>query len=356
MNLDCLLTELPVAVLDFETTGLSPKAGCRVVEVSVVRCEPKRDPVVSLDTLVNPQGPVLCTNIHGITDEDVIGAPLFSDIGDDLVRSLQGAVVGEFNASFDMTFYSAEMRAFQRGRTVRMPPHVCLMWLRPLLGVGKRCSLSAACQELGIAQTSHRAAEDALAASYVWRHYLDAASAKGIRTLRDLRKAGTHTYLDSLEAEAYSAADLAAIGQEPTITALKPRVDPIHNPIARQPEVKPSPYDHAAAIRTYWQDICASFSDKVITPSEVEALRAEQQRLGLPAPSIRSVHARFFADRLMQAAEDDSVSSSETLMLSQLHAALAALGWGQVHTRKPWRSNLRCTRRPPLGMPFRGRW
>lgn len=325
-NLDRLLSDVPVAILDFETTGLSPRAGSRVVEVSVVRCEPGRDPEVVLDTLIDPQTPVLCTKIHGITDEDVEGAPLFSDIADDLVRCLEGAVLGAFNASFDLAFYSAEMNAFQRGRLVRVPPHICLMWLRPLLGVGKRCSLSVACSELNLSATTHRAAEDALATAYLWRHYLDAASDKGLRSLRDLRHAGTHGYLDSLEDEPFSAADILGIGRESSETALKPRSEAIRYPRTSGTD-KPRGRDHQTAIREYWQAICAALNDAAMSPEDLHFLRSEQLRLELPPESIRTVHARFFADRLIQVAEDDSVTSSETATLAELHAALAGLGW-----------------------------
>ena len=43
------ISEIPISVIDFETTGLT--AGIdRVVEVSVVRCDPKQKPQLVLDT------------------------------------------------------------------------------------------------------------------------------------------------------------------------------------------------------------------------------------------------------------------------------------------------------------------
>ena len=55
--LDLRIDETPVAVFDFETTGLSAGPD-RVIEVSIVRLEPGRDPVLALDTLVRPNRPV----------------------------------------------------------------------------------------------------------------------------------------------------------------------------------------------------------------------------------------------------------------------------------------------------------
>src|SRR5262245_14174544 len=60
------IADTPVAVLDFETTGLRPGPD-RVVEVAVVRIDPGQPPRVVLDTLVNPGRPMACTEIHGIS-------------------------------------------------------------------------------------------------------------------------------------------------------------------------------------------------------------------------------------------------------------------------------------------------
>jgi DNA polymerase-3 subunit epsilon len=325
--LDRPLSELPLAIIDFETTGLSPKTGARVVEVAVTHIEPTQVPSVALDTLIDPQGPVLCTRIHGIDDDDVIGAPLFSEIADDLIRALEGRIVGAFNASFDLRFYSAEMNGFRRGHDVRLPPHLCLMWLRPLLGLGKRCSLSAACEELGLPECTHRASEDALATAHLWRSYVDRATAKGVSNLRQLRAMGTHAYLNSLNTAPYSEADVLAIGRESTSTALKPRAEQpsVGRPLTEKiPVSVPDPY---AAIRAYWHALCDAFADSLITPDEVRALRDEQQKLSLAPPEIRAVHARFLADRLTLAAEDDSVNLTESKWLSNLYSALDDLGW-----------------------------
>lgn len=64
------IEETPVAVIDFETTGLTPGYD-RVVEVSVVRVDPGERPKLVYDTLVNPARPMAATEIHGISDADV---------------------------------------------------------------------------------------------------------------------------------------------------------------------------------------------------------------------------------------------------------------------------------------------
>lgn len=91
--------EIPVAVVDLETTGLYP-GGDRIVELAVVRIEPKRQPTLVLDTLVNPRRSVSGTEIHGITNSDVAGAPTFEDIAGNLVAAIAGCVLASYQCLF----------------------------------------------------------------------------------------------------------------------------------------------------------------------------------------------------------------------------------------------------------------
>lgn len=61
------IADTPIAVFDFETTGLHPGYD-RVIEVSVIRIDPGQPPRLAFDTLVNPRRRVAATEIHGITD------------------------------------------------------------------------------------------------------------------------------------------------------------------------------------------------------------------------------------------------------------------------------------------------
>ncbi len=60
------LNETPIAVLDFETTGLTPGFD-RVVEVSVVRVDPGAPPRLIFDTMINPDRRMAATEVHGLT-------------------------------------------------------------------------------------------------------------------------------------------------------------------------------------------------------------------------------------------------------------------------------------------------
>jgi DNA polymerase III subunit epsilon len=193
--LDRAITDLPVAVLDFETTGMMAGPD-RVVEVSVVRVEPGRGPELVLDTLVNPNRRMGCSWVHGITDRDVADAPRFPQVAGRVLGALSGCVVAAYNAAFDVRFLE-----FELGRCgVRHAfPHLCLMYLRPLLGLGRHCGLGAACRIHGIPHTqAHAAAADSLAAARLWTVYRDAIARRGVRTFADLAALKAYKFVQSL--------------------------------------------------------------------------------------------------------------------------------------------------------------
>jgi DNA polymerase-3 subunit epsilon len=188
------VNDLPVAVLDFETTGMMPGPD-RVVEVSVVRVEPGRGPELVLDTLVNPDRRMACTWVHGITDRDVVDAPRFGHVAGRVLEALAGCVVAAYNAAFDVRFLEFELAR----AGVRHPfPHLCLMYLRPLLGLGKHCRLAEACRAHGIAHAqAHAAGPDALAAARLWPVYREAMGRRGVETFADLAALKPYKFVQS---------------------------------------------------------------------------------------------------------------------------------------------------------------
>lgn len=97
-------------VFDFETTGLNPFDGDRIVEMSAVRVI-NHKVVEKFATLVNPEQPISpeATMVNGITDDMVEDAPKMKEalkefidfIGDDIL-------VGHNIKSFDMNFLKIE--------------------------------------------------------------------------------------------------------------------------------------------------------------------------------------------------------------------------------------------------------
>ena len=64
-----------IAVVDVETTGLSPWRHDRIVEIAVVLLSPDGEIEDEYESLVNPGRDVGPTSIHGISASDLIDAP-----------------------------------------------------------------------------------------------------------------------------------------------------------------------------------------------------------------------------------------------------------------------------------------
>jgi DNA polymerase-3 subunit epsilon len=98
----------PVVFVDIETTGGSYR-NSRVLEVAAIRVEAGQI-VREFHSLINPDThvPTMITQITGITADDVVDAPHFEDIADELRDVLDGAVFIAHNVRFDYSFLKAE--------------------------------------------------------------------------------------------------------------------------------------------------------------------------------------------------------------------------------------------------------
>lgn len=307
--------EMPVAVVDVETTGLYPGAD-RIVELAVVRVEPNQQPTVLLDTLINPRRRVSATEIHGITDADVADAPTFEEVAGNLVAAISGCVFASYNVYFDVKFLQAELA--QVGIR-RFPPHLCLMYLRPLLGLGSKCSLADACQCHGVQHTSaHWAAADALASARLWQIYTATLERLGIRTFDELARRKAYKFTSSFTQDLVDASLCA--GLQPT-ARLKSRAFKV------APELPARPADRQALTAEYWDALTAALADLEVTPDEIQYLLAKRASLKLTADELRWLHARAFAGILADVCQDRAVTSDEAVVLHRVSTAFRQLGW-----------------------------
>ena len=157
------------SIVDFETTGLFPDRGDRVVEIAVVRLDRDGTLIGKYSSLVNPQRSVGATHIHGITASDVAQAPTFSEVAGDLLALVRNTAFVAHNASFDRRFLRAEMTRL--GLTLPDFPTLCTMRLATKMGrpiPGRK--LSVLCEHFGIAcDQAHAAIDDALATTELFR-------------------------------------------------------------------------------------------------------------------------------------------------------------------------------------------
>ena len=161
------------AVIDLETTGLSPAYQHRILEIAVVLVDDAGNRVFEWETLLNPQRDVGATEIHGLSAADVYSAPTFDQIAAELESLLRGRVPVAHNLSFDAPFIAAE---YQRlGYSVPLSPTsgLCTMRLASrYLHSGPR-TLEACCGCIGYRiESAHAALEDARAAARLLSHYI----------------------------------------------------------------------------------------------------------------------------------------------------------------------------------------
>ena len=150
--------------LDTETTGLSPEAGDRIVEIGCIEMVNRRLTGETRHVYLNPErkGSEEATRIHGLTDAFLADKPKFAEIADDLLGFLAGAEVIIHNAAFDVGFLNGELKRLRRQpfHTVAAKVTDTLLMAREMFP-GKANSLDALCRRLEVDNT-HRTLHGAL--------------------------------------------------------------------------------------------------------------------------------------------------------------------------------------------------
>jgi DNA polymerase-3 subunit epsilon len=101
------VSDSTLAVIDLETTGMSPET-CRIIEVGAVKvC--RRRVLETFQSLVNPglAIPPAVTELTGITSRMVGLAPSIDGVLDRLLAFLGDSVVVGHNVAFDLAFLAA---------------------------------------------------------------------------------------------------------------------------------------------------------------------------------------------------------------------------------------------------------
>jgi DNA polymerase III epsilon subunit family exonuclease len=162
---------LPFAVIDVETTGLSPTVD-RIIEIAVVQCDPDGTVTAEWSALVDPGRDPGPTHIHGITASDLVGAPAFATVVPAIVERLDGRMVVAHNISFDASFLANEFS--RASATAPERPAVCTLELaRAVLPPMRGYSLAACAKALGIEHPdAHRALPDTRVTAAVLRAML----------------------------------------------------------------------------------------------------------------------------------------------------------------------------------------
>jgi len=160
-----------IAVIDFETTGMSPTLGDRATEVAIVLLE--RGQVVDrFQSLMNAGVyiPSFITQLTGITNLMVATAPRAAQAMADAARFVGEAPMVAHNASFDRRYWQAELAL--AGLPAPQPFACTVLLSRRLYPEATSHKLGALVQRLCLPQTGavHRAMVDAEMAAALLTH------------------------------------------------------------------------------------------------------------------------------------------------------------------------------------------
>jgi DNA polymerase III subunit epsilon len=160
-----------IAVIDFETTGMSPDMGDRPTEVAIVLTEGGRV-VDKFQSLMNPGMYVssFITQLTGITNAMVKAAPPVAQVMAEAARFVGNAPMVAHNASFDRKFWQAELTAL--GLPAAHPFACTVLLSRRLLPQAPNHQLGTLAQFLRLPTTgrAHRALADAEVTAELLHH------------------------------------------------------------------------------------------------------------------------------------------------------------------------------------------
>ncbi|MBF6986595.1 MULTISPECIES: 3'-5' exonuclease [Cupriavidus] len=172
-----------VAVLDFETTGLSPSLGDRATEIAVILLR-DGEIIDRYQSLMNAgrRIPSQVVSLTGITNDMIADAPAASKVMSEAARFVGRHPVVAHNAGFDRRFWQAELGLLDIAANQHF---ACTMLTsRRIYPHAQNHRLSTLVDLLHLPKTgrAHRAMADAEMTCHLWhRLRLDIARTYGVR-------------------------------------------------------------------------------------------------------------------------------------------------------------------------------
>lgn len=318
------------AIIDVETTGLSPKRD-RVLELAVVRVDQDGNVVDEWSSRFNPEGPVGATHIHGITQADVAHAPLFRDVAASVVPYIAGLPIAAHNARFDLAFLRAEFR--RAGWDVPWLPAYCTLdgshhYLPDL----DRRRLVDCCWSARVPlNDAHSALGDARATAGLLRHYLQAQ-----------RRVRPHPALVSVQVDARgvvwpagpSRAPLASLPDEQAsarsrpirVASAKPKKPALITQLSTLSLVEVLDEGAPVGSVTYVETLLDALEDGVISEDEAAALQDLVEVYELSDADVADAHQAVVLALAHKALDDGHVSRDERTELESIASSLRLSG------------------------------
>jgi DNA polymerase-3 subunit epsilon len=290
-------------VLDFETTGLSPRTD-RIIEVAATRIDSGGTVIAQFSTLINPQRTDTGAMwIHRIGPRAVKHAPLFSEVYETLSDFLSGAVVVAHNAPFEEWFLAAECSRFG----LSMPRFHALdsCWLSrqiyPSLPNHRLITVASAC---GLKYDQHTAAGDVGAVVSLLPMLLkrgpQLAWRESVRRFSHIPKVNCRTRPRAIDLQRGDTGWMS-------------------NLMAALPEIGQAD----ALSARYAEALALAMVDGKIVGEEARELAHLAADEGLSAKSIREIHAEFLEGMRTASMADQVITAAE---LKALRGAAKALG------------------------------
>ncbi|MBV4486685.1 3'-5' exonuclease [Pseudomonas sp. SWRI153] len=174
-----------IAVIDFETTGLSPNSSCRATEIAVVMLENGRI-VERYQSLMNAgvRVPAFIEQLTGISNAMLRTAPPAERVMEEVNEFVGCTPLLAHNASFDQKFWDFELGRIKR---TRLQNFACsLLLARRLMPAAPNHKLGTLTSFAQLPHTgqAHRAMADAEMAANLMAHLADELRGKhGVREL-----------------------------------------------------------------------------------------------------------------------------------------------------------------------------
>jgi DNA polymerase III epsilon subunit family exonuclease len=172
-----ILRDLPIAVVDVETTGASVDFGHKIIELGIARVEGGRI-VRQYQQLIDPQRRISAgvTALTGIRQDMVDGQPTFADQLPAALELLKGAAIMGHNVRFDLSFLNREFRRAGLQMTTELadaPVLDTVRIARRRFGRGGN-GLQQLAPRLGVTPTAaHRALADAVTTAHVFDRLME---------------------------------------------------------------------------------------------------------------------------------------------------------------------------------------
>jgi DNA polymerase III epsilon subunit family exonuclease len=184
-----MLDETDFVVVDVETTGARTPP-CRITEIGAYRVRAGQI-VAEFETLVNPETeiPPFISQLTGITNLMVLGAPTFARVADEWLSFAGDAVLVAHNAPFDTRFLNHEIARMFPNRRMSNESLCTVNLSRRVLPGLSSYRLDSVAEHLNISiRNRHRAGGDARATAEIFLEILKVLTENGVRDVAGMHR------------------------------------------------------------------------------------------------------------------------------------------------------------------------